>query len=440
VVATTRHAPYDPAMSADGPPVPDGLVLRPFRALRFAAPTDLASLTSPPYDVIDPDARLRLEARSPHNAVHLILPRAQGSAQGEPYATAARLLQQWQETGALVRDPEPALYVYEQQADGHTQRGLVGGVGLARAEAGIILPHEDTMAGPVADRLALLRATSTDLEPIFLVYAGAGGADAIVQRVIADTPLVDGSTDDGVRHRLWAITDPDVLADIAADLRGRRATIADGHHRYATYLRHQAEQHEAGRGRGPWDYGLAFLVDASSSGPQVHAIHRLVPSLPFDEARDRAARGFTIRELEEDLSPPAALSALADAGRAGPAFAITDGHRTVLLTDPDARLLKETLPADRSDAWRGLDVAVAHTVLVRRLWELDDREGVVDFVHDAESALRAAREGGGTALLLNPTPVESVAAVAEAGDRMPRKSTLFTPKPATGMLFRPLDG
>jgi uncharacterized protein (DUF1015 family) len=428
-------------MSADGPPIPDGLVLRPFRALRFAAPTDLASLTSPPYDVIDPDQRLRLEARSPHNAVHLILPRDQGSAEGEPYATAARLLRDWQETGVLRRDPEPSLYVYEQQVDGHTQRGLVGGVGLAPAEAGIILPHEDTMAGPVADRLALLRATATDLEPIFLVYSGAGGTDAIVQQYLAEhdrveAPLTEGTADDGVRHRLWAISDPEVLRRIADDLHGRRATIADGHHRYATYRQHQAEQHDAGRGRGPWDFGLAFLVDASSSGPQVHAIHRLVPGLPFSVARDRAARGFSVRELPDVGST---LAALAEAGSRGPAFALSDGRQSVLLTDPDARLLADAMPADRSDAWQGLDVAVAHTVLVRTLWELDDREGVVDFAHDPESALRGARDSGGTALLLNPTPVESVAAVAEAGDRMPRKSTLFTPKPATGVVFRPLD-
>ena len=98
----------------------------------------------------------------------------------------------------LERDPEPALYVYEQQVDGHVQRGLVGGVGLARAEAGIILPHEDTMAGPVADRLALLRATQTDLEPIFLVYAGAGATDAIVQQFLSDAGLSEHAA--GRRH------------------------------------------------------------------------------------------------------------------------------------------------------------------------------------------------------------------------------------------------
>jgi uncharacterized protein (DUF1015 family) len=97
------------------------------------------------------------------------------------------------------------------------------------------------------------------------------------------------------------------------------------------------------------------------------------------------------------------------------------------------------MPADRSAAWRGLDVTVAHHVLIRSAWGLDDNEGVVDFEHDVDSAVRSAEATHGTALLLRPTPVTAVAAVAAAGERMPRKSTLFTPKPATGLLLRPLD-
>ena len=94
---------------------------------------------------------------------------------------------------------------------------------------------------------------------------------------------------DGVRHRVWAITDPATLAAVAADLHGRRAVIADGHHRYATFLAYQAQQHADGAGAGPWDLGLAFLVDGSAFGPQVHAIHRAVPGLSAAEAVDRAA-------------------------------------------------------------------------------------------------------------------------------------------------------
>ena len=132
------------------------------------------------------------------------------------------------------------------------------------------------------------------------------------------------------------------------------------------------------------------------------------------------------------------LDVLAKAGAQGPAFALADGESAWLLTDPDPPAAAEALPADRSQAWRALDVSLAHHLLVRRVWGLSDTEEVVGFRHDLASALAAAGTSG-TALLLNPTPVEAVAAVAAAGDRMPRKSTLFTPKPRTGLLIRLLD-
>ena len=237
-----------------------------------------------------------------------------------------------------------------------------------------------------------------------------------------------------MRHRVWALTDPDALAEIAADLHGRRAVIADGHHRYATFLQYQAQRHAAGDGAGPWDFGLAFLVDGSAFGPQVHAIHRAVPGLPADRAIELASTGFEVTEVAGGLR--AAEDVLAKAGVDGVAFVVTDGARAWLLTNPDPAKLAAALPADRSEAWRALDVAVAHGYLIRDLWALDDNENVVEFHHDVASATRAAVDSGGVALLLNPTPVADVAAVAAAGERMPRKSTLFVPKPATGLLIR----
>jgi hypothetical protein len=176
-------------------------------------------------------------------------------------------------------------------------------------------------------------------------------------------------------------------------------------------------------------------VDATAFGPQVHAIHRVVPGLSLAEAVERAGAGFRVEELEGG-DPP--LARLATAGRAGPAFVVTAGDRSILLTDPDPAAVDALLPSERSAAWKGLDVVVAHQYLIRHLWGLEDTEDVVGYAHDVREALAGA--GGGVALLLNPTPVTAVAAVAEAGERMPRKSTLFTPKPATGMVLRPLDG
>jgi uncharacterized protein (DUF1015 family) len=410
-------------------PGPEGLRLLPFRALRFAT-SDLAPLLSPPYDVIDEDARRELEASDPHNVVRLILPRDIDGQPRSAYGAAASLLASWRSSGVLVPDDTPGLYVYEMEEGESRTRGLVGAVGLTPPEAGVVLPHENTMAGPVADRLALTEATQANLEPIYLVYSGGGAASQAVAAVDDDTPLASVVVD-GVTHRIWALTDPATLAEIAADLLARRAVIADGHHRYATYLRHQANRHAAGAGAGPWDRGLTLLVDASTYGPQVHAIHRYVPGLSLDDAVSRAAAGFSV----QDVPGSSALEALAAADKAT-AFVVTDGERWMLLTDPSPDLVASTLPAERSAAWRALDVTIAHRVLIDRLWQLQDTEDVVGFEHDVPAAVAAAQNTGGVALLLNPTPVEAVAAVAEAGERMPRKSTLFTPKPRTGLLIR----
>lgn len=415
-------------------PRPSGLVLAPFRALRYDPQrVPLAAVLAPPYDVIDDRQHAELEARDRHNVVRLTLPRDDAGPQAA-YANAAATLAGWRAAGVLRPDPTPALYVYEQRTSDHVQRGLIGALGLSPAEDGIVLPHENTMAGPVADRLGLMTAVEADLEPIFLVYDGGGAASGVVAGADSSAPQVEVETPDGITHRIWTVTDTAVVADVAADLAGRRAVIADGHHRYATFLAYQADRHANGDGPGPWDLGLAFLVDGSAFGPKVHAIHRVVPGLPVAEAADRARASWSVREVAGVVDD--ALAELAKAGVDGPAFAVTDGERHWLLTEPAITALDAALPADRSDAWRGLDVTIAHLVLIRETWGLEDREGVVDYAHDVEGALAAARKTGGLALLLNPTPVAGVASVAAAGDRMPRKSTLFVPKPATGLLIR----
>jgi uncharacterized protein (DUF1015 family) len=422
------------AGSSAAVPRPDGLELMPFQALRYDPDAvTLSAVLAPPYDVIDDADRAALETRSEHNVVRLTLPQ-DDAGPGTGYAAAARRLTQWRAAGILRADATPALYVYEQHTDGHTQRGLVGAIGLTPAEDAIVLPHENTMAGPVADRLALMAATEADLEMIFLVYEGGGATSRVVTGADSGSPTIDVTTPDGVNHRIWTITDPATLAEIAADLHPRRAVIADGHHRYATFLRYQAERHEDGDGCGAWDYGFALLVDGSVFGPQVHAIHRAVPGLAPDVAIDRAARGFHVETINADTEQAEDL--LRKAAVDGPAFVVSDGDRSWLLTRPDAALLEAAMPADRSAAWRALDVAVAHSFLIRELWQLEDNEDVVEFHHDVASAMRSASATGGVALLLNPTPVGDVVAVAAAGDRMPRKSTLFVPKPATGLLIR----
>jgi uncharacterized protein (DUF1015 family) len=418
------------------PPRPDGLVLAPFRALRYdASLVDLTSVTSPPYDVVDAAGVEELEQASDVNVVRLILPRDERS-EGDRYERAAATLRDWRSRGVLVPDAEPGLYVYEQASATHVQRGLLGALALSPAEDGIVLPHENTMAGTVSDRLALYTAVEADLEPIFLLTSGADVASAVVRQVDDRQPLVDVVLPDGLRHRLWAVTDRDELRAVAGDLHPRTAVIADGHHRYETYLQRQAAAHAAGRGAGPWDFGLTFLVDPTSFGPEVHPIHRVVPGLAAEELVRRTGPAARVERLPAGpLS--AALGALGSAGQRGPAFLLVGADGAAhLVSDVDQDQLRAALPENRSEAWRGLDVSVLHAFLMTRVWGLSDDESPAGYAHDVAEALALAAATAGTAVLLNPTPAQAVADVAAAGDRMPRKSTLFTPKPRTGFVLR----
>jgi uncharacterized protein (DUF1015 family) len=434
-----------------GAPPAAGLVLAPFRGLRYAQDrvSGLAEVTSPPYDVIAHDTEDHLLASDPHNIVRLILPRqeshnprtARNGARAEPaYADAARLLRDWQDEGILVPDPVPALYVYEQTLAGGQvlQRGLIGALRLAPLGAGPVLPHEDVIPGPVAGRRQLMEATGANLEPIFLLYDGNGPATATAQlseQVRRGEPWVAIYTEDGIWHRLWGVTDPAEQAAIAADLASYQALIADGHHRYAAYLQLQARKRTAGAGPGPWDAGLALLVDSTAYPPRIGAIHRVVPGLCAATAARLAEPAFTVQALP-GATEQEALAALHEAGERHTAFLVAGGQEFYLLTDPDPDAAKDAMP-DRSDRWRALSAAVMQELLLGRLWQVKDDDQHVEIHHDADEALRsAARSADRIAVICPPLSADVVRDVAAHGERVPRKSTSFAPKPRTGLVLR----
>jgi uncharacterized protein (DUF1015 family) len=409
-----------------------GLLLEPFRGLRYVPEkvSSLAAVTSPPYDVVvRPEGQRHLESADPYNVVRLILP------QDGPQAS--RRLTRWRAEGVLASDPEPALYVYEQRDDQLLQRGVIGALRLTAPQEGIVLPHEDVMPGPVAERTALMRATATNLEPLLLSYQGHDGAAAqLVDRTGRERePLVTTTTEDGVTHRLWALTDPAEIATVRDDLAGHQALIADGHHRWATYLRLREEQ----TGPGPWDYGLVLLVDSGRYPLRVRAIHRLLPGLPLAEAEKAAARVGRVREIPGPLGE--AIAALGAAAAEGNAFLLSGEGRFQLLDRPDLRLLEEAVPSGHGHpaAWRRLDATVLHSVLLDRVWRVPDDQEHVRYLHDPAAAVHQAEQHGGTAVLMHPVREEVVRGLAQQGVMMPHKSTSFGPKPASGLVLRSLD-
>jgi uncharacterized protein (DUF1015 family) len=422
-----------------------GLVLAPFRGIRYARDrvSGIANVTSPPYDVINDGILNRLRAADPYNVVRLILP----GEDAEASQAAGRLLGGWLSTGVLIRDRMPALYLYEQSdtASSWLQRGIIGLVRLGSPESAGILPHENVMPGPVAGRRELMEATRSNLEPIFLIYDGEQAGDSstetatcILDQVAAErAPLLTIITEDGVTHRLWRLSDPEEQTAIAADLAGRRALIADGHHRYAAYLQMQAEMRASDLGAGPWDYGLAFLVDSAAYPPRLGAIHRVLPGLPPERSAELAKAAFTVQELPVGTSLAQAQQLLAAAGREGTAFLLAGGPGFNLLTHPDPVQLAASMPAAASVYWRRLDASVLQQLLLGQLWGVADSEHDVLIDHDAANAVRTVSAGaGGTAVISNPVSFADVIEIAANSERVPRKSTSFGPKPRTGLVLR----
>ncbi|MEU6685572.1 DUF1015 domain-containing protein [Streptomyces sp. NPDC046832] len=416
-----------------------GVELTPFRGLRYDPDRvgSLAAVTSPPYDVVvRPDGLHHLESADPYNIVRLILPQAATpSARNE---RAADTLRRWLSEGILTTDPEPGLYVYEQQdGDGMLQRGIIGALRVSDPAEQLVLPHEDVMPHVVADRAALMRATSANLEPLLLTYRGDRATTAtadLIERTATLPPLLATTTEDGFRHRLWSVTAPEDLVTIQTDLGRHQALIADGHHRWATYRRLRAEHPSP----SPWDHGLVLLVDTARYPLRVRAIHRLLHGLRVADAVAALGGHFRVRRLDVPLSE--ALETLADAACGGNAFLLAGDGAFHLVDHPDPDLLARTVPADRPTAWRTLDATVLHATLLDHVWRIpEDSPAHIAYIHDTAATVEKAERDGGTAVLMHPVREEVVRELARQGVTMPRKSTSFGPKPATGLVLRALD-
>jgi len=404
---------------------------------------DITDVACPPYDVIDEAQRKALLARHDRNAVRL-----EYSAEADPHAAAASTLHAWLEDGTLGRRGEPAAYYYRHATVSAPDELTVEGVVLrVRLEpwGGGIRPHEHTMPGPKADRLALLHATRTQLSPILAVYFDRSQRyHHVMGRAWEDEWRA--RDDDGLLHQLAAIEADDRLLGYL----GRQTLfVADGHHRYETALAYQAQVRADPRwsGAAPGelaaDWIMMQLVNAELTELSILPTHRLVL------AADRAALEALASDpsfAATEMLPDALIEELAqrehDPQRAF-GLVLPDGSGHLLIGDPaavDERLRREPMSA----AVRRLDLSALHVVI------LGDRLGItaddvaggrrLAYTRDAAEAIARVFAGeAAAAFLVRPTRIDQLADVANAGDVMPQKSTYFYPKLLTGMVFNPLE-
>jgi uncharacterized protein (DUF1015 family) len=413
--------------------------LLPFAGLRpgLAVVGSLDVVICPPYDIITEEQRVALLARSPYNVVRVELPNGQ-------YAEAARLLQGWQMSRALVREDRPALYGYRMSyvaPNGEPRQtlGMMGALVLEAPGRGI-LPHENTTPKAKSDRLELIRATQANTSPIWCLSSETGLSDALGPAPAAETEgglgITSARDDDGTLHEIWPVTGPAAHNAVAKVVAASPLLVADGHHRYETALAYQAERRASasGGGRGAdesrdergeerggdikagYDAVLALVVELSEQQLQVMAIHRVVSGLPaaFDLV---GALGASFELRATTAEGPKLLSEMARAR----ALALLTASGCWLAT-PRATGAAAGYELDSSR----IDAALAGLPPHNLAYE-----------HDIAQALMAIRTGTATAAVFcRPATVSQIARTAHGGDRMPPKTTFFWPKPRTGMVMR----
>ncbi|KPK47776.1 MAG: hypothetical protein AMK72_08015 [Planctomycetes bacterium SM23_25] len=307
------------------------------------------------------------------------------------------------------------------------------------------------MDGPRQDRMRMIRATRTNLSPIFGLYSDPKNVvPELFHEVVHCEPLVQTVDADGVVHRLFSSSDTGLAEHVAAAMANKAVFIADGHHRYETaqaYRRLLIEKGVDVDHDHPADSVLMLCVSMHHPGLAILPAHRVLhglDGLSTDRLREVSARHFDWTEFNgAEATSPRLAGHLADAPRHSFGLWTRDTSKAFLLTLKDPRVMDE-LAADKSKAWRKLDVAILERVLLR-LDLVEAVEGAdtslrLTYVHLAQQAFDAVHEDGAdAAVVLRPLPVRSLEDVASTGERMPAKSTYFYPKALSGLVFNPLD-
>jgi uncharacterized protein (DUF1015 family) len=413
----------------------------------------LSDVVCPPYDVIDSALQDRLYDASPYNVVRLELNREEAGddAGRNRYTRAARFLKDWTREGILVADAHPALYMYDQtfviEGRSYTRKGFLARVRVESFGQGKIFPHEQTLSGPKADRLALFDATKFNLSPIFGLYPDTG-AEVLgaVEAGLHDRTPLEATDHLGVQNRLWLVTDPKVHTVVQGLMGSRPIFIADGHHRYETGLKYRDERAAAGQLAGPDDpanFCMMMLVGMSDPGLLILPTHRLVSGfagLTADQLAERLAPEFEVRPAGEGAA--GARAAWDDIEANGDqdvlAFGtVADGRWLTARLRSDAAM--DRLCPEHGPEWRSLGVSILHELVLKTLL---GPVGTAScrYVHLLDEVLAdTALRGCDLACLVPPAGMEHVERIASNLEKMPPKSTYFYPKLLSGLVLNSLQ-
>ncbi|MFH1382882.1 MAG: DUF1015 domain-containing protein [Chloroflexota bacterium] len=426
--------------------------IRPFQGVHYSKSLieDLSAVICPPYDIISPQQRQELYAKSEYNFVRLEYTRElpQDTPTDNKYTRAAATLEQWLEQGILETDPTPAIYLYDQyfkyQKKQYKRCSLIACVRLEEWEKGIVRPHEGTIAEAKSDRLSLLWALQANTSPILAMYQDPKQQIAtLLTKVEQDKPLLDTRSSNGEGHSVWAITKPQTISQIRDCLAGQSLYIADGHHRYESALTYRREKSARGpvTGDEPFNFVLMTLVDFADPGLLILPPHRLVRGIAkstLDELMPKLELLFEIDRLP--LGMPDVWSQTDNLIKTDETKLVLFGlNKTDLLVlkPRDQAAINQMMPYFHSELYKRLDVSIIDHVILEELLGLSGgkENTLLAYSYDRQDAInRVIDQEYQLALLVRPAKAETIKAIADVGDKMPRKSTYFYPKLPAGLI------
>ncbi len=446
----------------------------PFRALRYdPARVNMEDVVTQPYDKISPAMQQRYYDSSPYNLVRIVYGKhfPNDSEQDNVYTRAASYLRQWRNENVLAEESEPALYGYSQTYTvPHTnetreRRGFIALGHLYDYADKVVYRHEQTFPKHKSDRLSLFKATRAYCEQIYMLYSdpaftaeklifGATGPNGKDNNA-ADLAITD---EYGVVHRVWKLTDPNLINLIITAMADKKLIIADGHHRYETSVAYAKERsaqlklpldhpadpdHNLPSGHLPEPAFpeaamMMTFVNMEAPGITILPTHRVVHGLENFNTQDFLARAQEFFEIAPLSTPD--LDPLRTATGVAFIAATRDGNH-LLTAKPEA--IKAALTGI-SPRQAQLDVVQLHSIILDKLLGLPQETitklGNVRYIRESEEAVGLVNSNeADIAFLIRPVTLDQLRDISLSGDVMPQKSTDFYPKLLSGLAIYALD-
>ncbi|HEW79727.1 MAG TPA: DUF1015 domain-containing protein, partial [Phycisphaerales bacterium] len=369
--------------------------VRPFKAFRFNETVvgEVGGCIAPPYDVIDPAQQARLYEKSEYNIVRIIKGRETSSDNdsNNQYTRAADYLNTWIKKGILKQDLAETIYAYVQNFQrAGTQFQRSSFIALAKLEefGKTVRGHEETLNSPKIDRLNLTRATAAQFGLVFCLYEDEQKiAEKIIEATAAQDALVDFVDEQGVRHRLFAITAKNDIAAIVKMTTDKSCIIADGHHRYETALAYYKETASPKAA-----YQMIAFANTHQDGLVILATHRLVGNLEKFDIRKLLAglkENFEVTEMESKQKMLAQMKA--EQALDKNAFGIYSGRNAYYVAVLENKQAMDSAAAEKSSPWKSLDVSVLHKLILEELLGIDERKlaagSNVEYIKDTDNAI-----------------------------------------------------